>query len=326
MEPLQIILIAAIVFLLVAIVMFVMMNSGSKQQQKNIAIIRGSASGEGYVDEKDLQNKRRAEIAKKLKSSRDEGKQGENKETIAIKMQQAGLKPATGKFWALSFISAIVCVALAKFVFHLSIMLVVLFFIIGLLGLPRMILKRKIKKRQKKFLEEFADALEAVVRLLKAGMPVSEAIKMITNEYDGPVGEEMSIIYDKQKIGIPLHEAAAEGCKRMPLPEMQMFAAGLAIQAQTGSSLSDVLINLARVIRERFKLKRKIMALSSEAIASASIIAALPPLVATGLYFVSPGYLDPLFETSSGNNMLMGALFWMFCGVMVMKQMINFKI
>ena len=241
-------------------------------------------------------------------------------------MQQAGLKPALGKFWALSFVSAIIFVVLAKFVFHFSVVLVGLFFVIGLFGLPRMILKRMIKKRQKKFLEEFADVLEAVVRLLKAGMPVSEAISMITREYDGPVGEEMSIIYDKQKIGIPLHEAALEGCKRMPLPEMKMFAAGLAIQAQTGSSLSEVLINLARVIRARFRLKRKVMALSSEAIASASIIACLPPLVATGLYFVSPGYLDPLFEEEFGNYLLMGALFWMFCGVVVMRQMINFKI
>jgi tight adherence protein B len=326
MEPIQIILIAAIVFLIVAILMFVMMNSGGKQKQKNISIIRGSSGGDGYADEKDIQNKRRAEIAKKLKSTRDAGKQGESKDTISLKMQQAGLNPAIGKFWMLSAISALVCVALAQFVFHLSPVLVGLFFIIGLFGLPRMILKRMIKKRQKKFLSEFADALEGVVRLLKAGMPVSEAIKMITNEFDGPVGEEMSIIYDKQRIGIPLHEAATEGCKRMPLPEMQMFAAGLAIQAQTGSSLSEVLINLSRVIRERFKLKRKIMALSSEAIASAAIIASLPPIVATGLYFVSPGYLDPLFETTTGNNLFMGALFWMFCGVMVMRQMINFKI
>ncbi len=325
MEPIQIILIAAIVFLIVGILMFVMMNSGTKQKQKNIAIIRGS-SGDGYVDEKDVQNKRRAEIAKKLKSSRDSEKEGESKATISMKMQQAGLVPAIGKFWTLSIISSIVFVVLAQFVFHLSPMLVGLFFIIGLLGFPRMILKRMIKKRQKKFLESFADALEGVVRLLKAGMPVSEAIKMITSEFDGPVGEEMSIIYDKQRIGIPLHEAAQEGCKRMPLPEMQMFAAGLAIQAQTGSSLSEVLINLARVIRERFKLKRKIMALSSEAIASASIIAALPPLVATGLYFVSPGYLDPLFETDTGQGYLTFALGWMFCGVMVMRQMINFKI
>ncbi|MFP4386533.1 MAG: type II secretion system F family protein [Alphaproteobacteria bacterium] len=326
MTPIQIILIAAIVFLLVMIVLFMVVNSDVKQKQKNIAIIKGSA-GVGQMDEKDLQNKRRAEIAKKLKSSRDEEKKGKgNKKSLSLKMQQAGLNAAPLKFWALSFLSGFVFAAVSNFVFHVDLFLVGLFFIIGLLGFPRMILRRLTKKRQKVFLKEFADALDAIVRLLKAGMPVSEAISMITREYEGPVGEEMSIIYDKQKIGIPLHEAAQEACLRMPLPEMKMFAAGLTIQAQTGSSLSEVLINLARVIRARFKLKRKIMALSSEAIASAAIIASLPPIVATGLYFVSPGYLDPLFFTEFGNRLLYGALFWMFCGVMVMRQMINFKI
>lgn len=327
MTTLQIFLIAAIVFLIVGIVMFIFMNMGSNKQKKDIAIIRGSSAGDSYVDEKDLQNKRRAEIARKLKSSKDEGKEGEaSKTSLAMKLQQAGLvNPSVGKFWLLSVISCSVFVGGAIFM-EWSLLIIGLMAVTGFLGLPRFILKRKIKKRQKAFLEEFPDALDAVVRLLKAGMPVSEAISMITKEYEGPVGEEMSIVYDKQKIGVPLHEAALEGCRRMPLPEMQMFAAGLAIQAQTGSSLSEVLTNLSGVIRARFRLKRKVMALSSEAIASASIIASLPPLVATGLYFVSPGYLDPLFETSTGKNMLMGALFWMFCGVMVMKQMINFKI
>lgn len=325
MTPLQIILISAIVFLIVGIFIYLFMSAGAKKSQKHTAIIRGGALNHQNFDEKDLQNKRRAEISKKLKNSRENEKKGK-KNTISIKMQQAGLNSSLKKFAIYSLFSAVLCAVLAKVAFHMSPLLIVLFFVIGLFGVPRILLNRKIKKRQKIFLKEFADALEAVVRLLKAGMPVSEAISMITREYDGPVGEEMSIIYDKQKIGIPLHEAAQEGCKRMPLPEMKMFAAGLAIQAQTGSSLSDVLTNLAHVIRSRFRLKRKVLALSSEAIASASIIACLPLLVAIGLYFASPGYLDPLFQTSTGTNLLMGAGFWMMCGVLVMKQMINFKI
>lgn len=322
MTFIQIALIAIIVFLLVGIIMLVMMNAQENQKQKNLNLIRGF-SGEGHVDEKDLQNKRRAELAKKLKSENE--KKNTKKVSIEMKLKQAGSDMSASKFWFLSAICCLLCVGGAKLL-AMSPLIIGLIAITGFLGLPRFILKQAIKRRQKKFLEEFADALDAVVRLLKAGMPVSEAVSMISREFDGPVGEEMSIIYDKQKIGIPLHEAALEGCRRMPLPEMQMFAAGLAIQAQTGSSLSEVLMNLSGVIRARFRLKRKIMALSSEAIASASIIASLPPLVATGLYFANPGYLDPLFTTGTGKNLLMGAVFWMFCGVMVMRQMINFKI
>ncbi len=326
MTTLQIILISLIVFLIVGIIIFVVMNMGSNKQQKNIDLIRGNSGGDSKVSETDLQNKRRAEIAKKLKASKDgEGKDDPSKVSIAIKLQQAGSSMSVSKFWALSFISGIMWIGFGLYL-ELKPIPIALFFIIGLLGVPRFILKKAIQSRQKKFLEEFADALDAVVRLLKAGMPVSEAISMITREYDGPVGEEMSIIYDKQKIGVPLHEAALEATRRMPIPEMQMFAAGLAIQAQTGSSLSEVLTNLSGVIRARFRLKRKVMALSSEAIASASIIGCLPPLVAFGLYFANPGYLDPLFTTPTGKNMLMGAVFWMSCGIFVMKHMINFKI
>ena len=157
-------------------------------------------------------------------------------------------------------------------------------------------------------------------------MPVSEAISMIAREFTGPVGEEMSRIYDKQKIGIPIHEAAKEATLRMPITEMNMFATGLAIQAQTGSSLSEVLRNLAGVIRARFKLKRKIKALSSEAIASASIIGSLPILLSLGMYFANREYIMILFESTTGNILLAFAVFWMLCGIVVMKIMINFKI
>ncbi len=326
MTIIQIILIAMIAFLIFAILIFIVMNRGSKQSKKNISLIRGVNSGDATVNEKDLQNKRRAEIARKLKYSKEEkGADKDSKISISMKLQQAGSSMTLKKFWVLSVISLVIFLLLAKLM-AFSVVSTILMGVTGLLGFPRFILSKAIKSRQKKFLEEFADALDAVVRLLQAGMPVAEAISMISREFDGPVGEEMSIIYDKQKIGIPLHEAAQEGTKRMPLPEMKMFAAGLSIQAQTGSSLSEVLSNLSRVIRSRFRLKRKVMALSSEAIASASIIGALPVIVGLGLWMVNPEHLEPLFTTATGKNMLIGSAVWMSMGILVMKQMINFKI
>jgi len=199
-------------------------------------------------------------------------------------------------------------------------------FFIGLLGVPRFILGFRIKRRQKHFMDDFADALESMMRLLKAGMPVSEAIKMVAREFEGPMGEEMGRIFDQQKIGVPLPEAVLESSKRMPLTEMQMFATAIAIQTQTGSSLSDVLQNLASVIRSRFKLQRKVKALSSEAKSSAAIIGALPVVVAGGMYFINRPYIQVLFETDTGKFLLGCALAWMAVGVLVMRQMINFKV
>lgn len=325
MTLVQIVLIAAIVFLFIGVFGAVVMNKEAKARESKMAVVRGVSGIDGRVNEKDVQNKRRAEIARKLKQSKEEDGKSKKKISISTKLGQAGLNITPKQFWILSGISCVVLTALIKYLgFELH--LVAFGAIIGLFGIPRFVLRFLIKRRQKKFLEEFADALEAVVRLLKAGMPVSEAISMISREFEGPVGEEMSRVYDKQKIGIPLHEAALEATKRMPLTEMQMFATGLAIQAQTGSSLSEVLTNLANVIRARFRLKRKIVALSSEAIASASIIGALPVLVATGMYFMNPDYLMILFTTPTGKMLLTGAIVWMCIGVFVMKTMINFKI
>jgi tight adherence protein B len=125
---------------------------------------------------------------------------------------------------------------------------------------------------------------------------------------------------------VPLPEAVQECARRIPLPEMQMFATAVTIQAQTGSSLSDILEGLAKVIRSRFRLRRKVQALSSEAKSSAMIIGSLPILVGLGLYFMNPEYIGVLFYETIGKWLLAGAVFWMSCGVFVMKQMINFKV
>jgi tight adherence protein B len=248
-----------------------------------------------------------------------------DKVTISGLMEQAGIKADVKKYWMFSIGFAVGFTLLLKLSGQGPFVLAMCF-ITALLGFPKMFLKRKIRKRQQKFLEEFPDALEAMVRLLKSGMPVTEAISMAGREYTGPVGEEMLRIYDAQKVGVSLPDATADAAKRMPITEMQMFATGIAIQVQTGASLSEVLMNLSGVIRARFKLKRKVQALSSEAKASAGIIGCLPFLVGGGLTAINPEYMDPLFFTTIGKVLLIGSAVWMGTGIMVMKVMINFKI
>ncbi len=329
MSPLQIILGGLIVLIFLGMAAAYLMNQEAERRKRLSSVIKGRGGGnENRVSAQDEQNKRRAEIARKLKDNRQGDnniKGGKKKASITLKLEQAGLKTTARQFWIYSAVAMVACVLLAKLLGQGPVVLL-LAAVVGLLGIPRLALKIMIGRRQKKFLEEFADALEAMIRLLKAGMPIAEAISMVSREFTGPVGEEMSIIYDKQKIGVPMHEAALESTKRMPLAEMQMFATGLAIQAQTGSSLSEVLKNLAGVIRARFKLKRKIKALSSEAIASASIIGALPNLLAFGMYMANREYIMILFRDPFGQILLAGAVVWMCIGVIMMKIMINFKI
>lgn len=294
-----------------------------KMKDRSLSVIRGQAKVEGKKSEKDLQDRRRAEIAKKLQDEGAEHKQ--KKVDTKQKLVQAGMTMTVKQFWILSAIFGTVITALI-FAAGYSLMVVFLVGFSAFFGAPRFFLRWKIKRRQKKFLEDFADALEAMVRLLKAGMPVGEAIAMASREFSGPIGEEMARIYDAQKIGVSLSEATLEASRRMPLTEMQMFATGIAIQSQTGSSLSEVLTNLARVIRARYRLKRKILALSSEAKASAMIIGSLPFLIGGGLYLINPQYMSMLFDRPLGQAWLIGSGVWMVVGCLVMRAMINFKI
>jgi len=296
-----------------------------KKRNRTLSVIRGQGPVDTTRSEQDIQNKRRAEIAKKLKETGDDSGKAKKKDNLKQKLTQAGLSISVKKFWAYSFVFAVVVVVLMVLMHQKPIVIVLVGFA-ALFGAPRWFLKQKIKRRQKKFLEDFADALEAMVRLLKAGMPVTEAISMASREFTGPIGDEMSRIYDAQKIGVSLQEAVLDAAHRMPITEMQMFATGVSIQAQTGSSLSEVLTNLARVIRSRFRLKRKVQALSAEAKASAMIIGSLPFLIGGGMYLINKEYVLMLFDRPIGQAWLIGSAVWMTIGCLIMRAMINFKI
>ncbi len=302
---------------------------GQKQQQRDrlVSVITRSHGSQVKEDGKDKQlAKQRADIAKKLKEASHESEKKKDKTTIKELMQQAGIEAPASRFWLWSLVFALVVVACVKLFTAWPTIAIVFITITAFLGIPKMFLRRKADRRQRKFLEEFPDALDASVRLLQAGMPISEAIAMVSREFTGPLKDEMVRMYENQKIGVPLGQAALETARRIPLTEVHMFATALLIQSETGSSLSEVLSNLSAVIRARFKLKRKVKALSSEAKASAAIIAALPVLVSFGLWCVNEKYIGILFHTPLGNFWLCVALGWMGIGIGIMKAMINFKV
>lgn len=328
MNILIIIGVLLIVLVAVGTTVALMVNQQKERKARAMAVIKGQKYANEKSD-KDNPNKRRAELAKKLKEagqSEDEGGLQRKRGMLSL-LQQAGMSEVSvTHFWMGSIVFGLVLALFTNVILKTSIFVTLMALVTGIFGIPRLFLKIKIGKRQKKFLAEFPDVLEAMVRLLKAGMPVSEAIAMAGKEFTGPVGEEMTTIYEAQKIGIPLPDAAIEASYRVPITEMQMFATGIAIQAQTGASLSEVLMNLSNVIRSRFKLKRKVQALSQEAKSSAAIIGALPFLIGGGLSAINPDYLDPLFTTTAGKITLIGSAVWMSIGIMVMKIMINFKV
>lgn len=321
-----VLIISLLIFMVIGgIVSALIISSQQEKRKRLMRVVKGAGFSDSSNSKASLQEQRRADLTKKLNKEENQKKKEKDGYTIKEKIQQAGLTISVRQFWLFSVVSCFLLFMLAK-VIGMSSFVTIMFSIVGLFGLPRFILRVKINSRQKKFMADFPDALESMMRLLKAGMPVTEAIKMVSREFDGPMGEEMGRIFDEQKIGVPLPEAVLNASKRMPLTEMQMFATAIAIQTQTGSSLSEVLQNLSAVIRSRFKLARKVKALSSEAKASAMIIGALPCVVAGGMYFINREYIEVLFIDPTGKFLLGCAIAWMGVGVLVMRQMINFRV
>jgi tight adherence protein B len=191
-------------------------------------------------------------------------------------------------------------------------------------GLPLWTLSFLKKRREAKFLENFPDSVDIIVRGIKAGLPLIDSMKVIVNDAPEPIRSEFRQILEVQMIGMPLGEACAKLYDRIPLAEANFFAIVVSIQQKAGGNLSEALGNLSRVLRDRKKMKAKIKAMSMEAKASAAIIGSLPVLVMLVVYLTSPDYISLLWTEQLGRFMLMGCAVWMSCGLLVMRKMINF--
>ena len=192
------------------------------------------------------------------------------------------------------------------------------------LGLPRWVLGFLKKRREKAFLKALPDAVDVIVRGIKAGLPLFESIKVVAADAPEPLKSEFNAIIETQTIGMPLGEACARLFERMPLPEANFFGIVVAIQQKSGGNLSEALGNLSKVLRDRKKMAEKIQAMSTEAKASAGIIGSLPPIVMLLVWISTPDYISLLWTHQIGQFMLVCCVGWMTIGILVMKKMINF--
>ncbi|MEP7032161.1 MAG: type II secretion system F family protein, partial [Pseudolabrys sp.] len=268
------------------------------------------------------QKSRRDSVEATLKEFEERHKKS-SRVPLAVKIAQAGLSWSKQKYYIIS-----ACIGFGLFFIGLftagGLLPAVGAGFAGAFGIPMWLLKYLKKRRENKFLNGFPDAVDVIVRGIKAGLPLLDCLKMITVDSPEPVKSEFRAIVETQAVGLPLGEACGKLYDRMPVPEANFFGIVIAIQQKAGGNLSEALGNLSRVLRDRKKMKAKIQAMSMEAKASASIIGALPICVMIMVYITSPVYISLLFTEPLGNVMLACSAAWMFLGVMVMKKMINF--
>jgi tight adherence protein B len=272
-------------------------------------------------------SKRRRSVQESLKDL--EKKQREQTKRVATtlkaKLAQAGLSATPTKFYVLSAVFGLFAFVLTLLAgAGLLISLGVAF--IAAVGFPRWFVGFLIKRRLKKFLQEFPNSLDVMVRSIKSGLPLTDALRLIASEGQEPVRTEFRKVVESQQVGLSVPEACARMFTSIPLPEVNFFAIVIAIQSQAGGNLSEALGNLSRVLRERRKMREKVGALSMEAKASAVIIGALPFIVTLLVYLTSPEYIMVLFTDPRGHIILGISGVWMSIGIFVMRNMINFDI
>ena len=321
-------LLAAVAFLAITaglgITVHTLLRGPKARLKKRVNVLIGAtrfdAAGEGSAE---LQNRRKM-ISGKLKEL-DASRQKKGGQSLRQLIVQAGLDLTIPRFIIISAVTALVSglIALAA---GMQIIGCAACAIIGGFGLPRMALNTLAKRRIGKFTAVFADAIDVIVRTIRSGLPVGEALNIIVHEMPDPISTEFRQIVEGQKLGLTLDEALDRACERVPTAELRFFAIVLAIQQSTGGNLAETLAKLSDVLRGRKRMRDKVSAMSGEAKASAMIIGSLPFLVAALLAVVSPSYISVLFTTNPGHLILFAGVTLMGIGVMVMRQMINFDI
>jgi len=294
--------------------------SGERQAEKRMASV---ARTEPVVRSRGPQRSRRDVVEQTLKEFEERHKKSKSL-PISVRIKQAGLKWTKRQFLMISGGVGVVMFLIGVMILPGGLPAAAALAFAGAFGLPRWLLSFLKKRREARFLQAFPDAVDVIVRGVKAGLPLLDCLKVISTESTEPVKSEFRGIIETQAIGMPLGEACAKLYENMHLPEANFFAIVVAIQQRSGGNLSEALGNLSRVLRDRKKMKAKIKAMSQEAKSSAAIIGALPIAVMTMVYITSPNYIALLWTEPLGRVMLAASALWMFTGVMVMKKMINF--
>lgn len=196
---------------------------------------------------------------------------------------------------------------------------------VGLL-LPHLVVGILAARRVKRFLLELPDAIDVMVRGLKSGLPVTEMIDNVGQDFDGPVGEEFRNVADNIRFGRNLEEALWGVAERIDVPEFNFLAISIGVQRESGGNLTETLRNLSELLRKRQQMRLKVKALSSEARASAYIVGALPFIMMGLMLLLNPDYIGRLFEDPRGHWMLGGALVSEALGALVMFKMVRFEI
>jgi len=302
-------------------VAFLFVGVESRAEKRQAAVGRAASKAIAASGQPD-RLMRKKQIAEGL---RELEKANRRRFTLQSRIEQAGLSISRRQFVVGSILLGLLLGAATELESK-SPLLAAMVLLIGAAGLPRLLLEQLRRRRIAKFVANFPNAIDIIVRGVKSGLPLGDTIRIAANESVDPVKSEFRKVVESLSLGLTLPEAVERMAQRVPIAETNFFSIVISIQGQAGGNLSEAIGNLSKVLRERKKMKAKISAMSMEAKASAAIIGAVPFLVVGALYVSSPKYVSLLWTTSHGRMITGIAIVWMAIGIAMMKKMVAFDI
>jgi tight adherence protein B len=297
---------------------------GNSRADKRISALKGDIqANRREANATRDRDQRRKDIQQTLKTQTDLLEKRKRRIPLQDRIYQAGFKTKVSVFVRNQIIVGAV-IFVVCFLLQVQLLFALVFGISGGYLLPRMFLANRRKRFQAAYLDELPNAVEAIVRGVKSGLPLNDSMRVVAKEVKEPVKSEFQRVLDQQAVGKSMAEAVNVLYDRVPLPEVNFFIVVITVQQQAGGNLSEALGNLARVLRNRKKMKQKVKAMSSEAKASAGIVGSLPFIVATLVSLTTPGYLLPLVQTQIGMIWLGIAVILMATGLFIMSRMVQF--
>jgi tight adherence protein B len=245
---------------------------------------------------------------------------------LALRLEQTGRALSIGQFMLAVLALSVVGLFVALAFLGLSLLPSLLFAAAFGVAIPHFVVGRMGRKRVAAFIQLFPEAIDLMVRALRSGLPISEAIINAGNEIADPVGVEFRHIESGMRLGRELDNILWDIAKRITAPEFRFFIIALNVQRETGGNLAETLSNLADVLRRRRAMRAKARAMASEARASTAILGSLPIVVTGILFLTSPGYISVLFTDVRGLILVGIALGMLATGIAIMVKMARFEI
>ena len=242
-------------------------------------------------------------------------------EPLKAVVERSGLNLTPGGLVLMSAFFAVLVFAVIQVLTPYTIAALVLGAIAG--AIPIFYVRRKARQRLDLFEEQFPEAIDLIARALRAGHALPTALQMTSEEVPDPVGGEFKLLFEQQNYGLSMTEALRAFSDRVPLLDARFFVTALQTQREMGGNLSEVLDRLAAVIRERFKVKRQVRAVSAHGRITGAVLGALPPVVATALFILSPDHIRLLVDDPIGLYMLIGGIVLQVVGVLIIRRIVD---